>query len=512
MMMADSAALILIVDDTLNNLEVMSETLSAAGYEVAIATSGERALQQLKRRTPDLILLDVMMPGIDGFETCRRLKSNPRTRDIPVIFMTALVDVESKVKGLDLGAVDYITKPFRTSEVLGRVKNHLKLRQLSRDLEIRNMELQQLAEQLEQRLIDLKATQEELIKSEKMAALGQLTASVAHEINTPLSVIRGASANMAVAFDQMLQQLPALLQCLMPQQQAEFLAWIKQVLQNQISLSTREERQLRQQLKNTLVAQGVAEAEQMATQLTLLGLGPDLQAYQFILDHPHGQAILQVAHHLVLQQQSTRNIQQEVNRAAKIVFALKTYGHYSDAGEKVRAKITDGIEVALTLYQNQIDQGIEVIRHYQETASILCNPDELTQVWVNLIDNALYALSQPVSLSPDLSPDRLPPDRLPAHLALPNPLRPNLPPNTLEIEVSQQGDWMVVNMTDSGCGIPVEVQSRVFDPFFTTKPRGEGSGLGLDIVQQIIAKHAGEIQVRSQPGQTTVTVRLPIGL
>lgn len=128
-------SLILIVDDTPTNLEVISVALSDAGYDVAIATSGERALLQIERRLPDLILLDVMMPGIDGFETCNRLQANPQTADIPVIFMTALADVEHKVKGLELGAVDYITKPFQEQEVLARVRTHLRLRQTEERLE-----------------------------------------------------------------------------------------------------------------------------------------------------------------------------------------------------------------------------------------------------------------------------------------------------------------------------------------------------------------------------------------
>ena len=107
------AELILVVDDTPANLDVMSEVLEDAGFEVAIATTGERALKLMPNIQPSLILLDVMMPGIDGFETCRRFKAAPATADIPVIFMTALSEVSDRIKGFDLGAVDYITKPFQ---------------------------------------------------------------------------------------------------------------------------------------------------------------------------------------------------------------------------------------------------------------------------------------------------------------------------------------------------------------------------------------------------------------
>jgi len=128
-------ALIMMVDDTPANLSVLSDLLSARGFKISVAEDGESALEQLQYVQPDLILLDVLMPHLDGFTTCRRLKERPETKDIPVIFMTALTDTVEKVKGFELGAVDYITKPFQQEEVLARVSTHLALQQIKARLQ-----------------------------------------------------------------------------------------------------------------------------------------------------------------------------------------------------------------------------------------------------------------------------------------------------------------------------------------------------------------------------------------
>lgn len=119
---------VLIVDDTLANVELLTSSLKPIGYQLAVATSGEKALKIAERFQPDIILLDVMMPGMDGFETCRQLKAAPTTQNIPVIFVTAKVEAEDVIRGLRLGAVDYVTKPFREEEIHARVRTHLLLK------------------------------------------------------------------------------------------------------------------------------------------------------------------------------------------------------------------------------------------------------------------------------------------------------------------------------------------------------------------------------------------------
>ncbi|MDO9617867.1 MAG: response regulator [Pseudomonas sp.] len=117
---------ILIVDDTPDNLALLSDALDEVGYMVLVALDGLSALSRIQRRRPDLILLDAMMPGLDGFETCQRIKADAATADIPVLFMTALTDSEHVVKGFAAGGIDYVTKPINTEEVLARVASHLR--------------------------------------------------------------------------------------------------------------------------------------------------------------------------------------------------------------------------------------------------------------------------------------------------------------------------------------------------------------------------------------------------
>jgi len=157
-------AKILIVDDMPENVGALFYFLDANDFELLVAREGHSALQIATQERPDLVLLDVMMPGMDGFETCHRLKQNETTRDIPVIFMTALVEPIDKIKGLELGAVDYVTKPFHQEELLARINTHITLRQLQQQLKDKNSEL--------------------AVKNEELDAFAH---TVAHDLKSPLN-------------------------------------------------------------------------------------------------------------------------------------------------------------------------------------------------------------------------------------------------------------------------------------------------------------------------------------
>ncbi|WDD99672.1 sensor histidine kinase [Thalassomonas actiniarum] len=185
---------VLVVDDKKENLDILTHILEGEGYEVSFAMEGEKAIQIASVYLPDLILLDVMMPGIDGFETCRRIKVLTELRDIPIIFVTGKADVSDILRAFQVGAIDYVTKPIRHEELCARVKTHLQLRRL---MTIRD----ELIAQMRQQNIRLEkmsvVNEEKLAQSEKMSHLGELIGELTHELSTPLGISTTALSTLS---------------------------------------------------------------------------------------------------------------------------------------------------------------------------------------------------------------------------------------------------------------------------------------------------------------------------
>lgn len=461
---------ILVVDDTPENLRLLVKILREKSYKVRPVPSGNLALSAIEASPPDLILLDIMMPGMSGYEVCETLKKNPQTQSIPIIFITAMNEVLDKVKGFHLGAVDYITKPFEIEEVLVRVNTHLENCFLQKKLQEKNQELESTLQQL-------KSTQSQLIQSEKMAALGQLIAGVAHEINTPLGAIRASVDNLTEFLHQTLENLPGFFQDISSDQKHFFYQLSHQIDRSNEHISSREKRQYRRQLMGQLQAHEVSQAEAIADTLVDIGIYNNIANLMNQLANPENDKIISMVYQISSIQKSVKTISTATDQAAKVVFALKCYARHDLQNSKELTQITPGLETVLTLYQNKLKRGIDVIRNYQDTPPIWCYPDELNQVWTNLIHNALQAMNYQ---------------------------------GTLIIEVGSIKDHIQVKITDTGQGILPEIKPRIFDAFFTTKSPGEGSGLGLDIVKKIIDKHQGKIEVNSVPGKTEFIVSLPL--
>jgi signal transduction histidine kinase len=189
------SAEILIVDDTINNLKLLSDMLTSSGFCVRKARNGVMALTAVTTKHPDLILLDIKMPQMDGYEVCRHLQADSATQSIPIIFLSALDDAFDKVKAFDLGAVDYVTKPFQKTEVLKRIQHQLRLQYLTRRLNHQN-------ETLEEALKYLKENQAEIVQKAKILSLNQLIAGIAHEINNPVGFIAGNLSHLQDYFGE----------------------------------------------------------------------------------------------------------------------------------------------------------------------------------------------------------------------------------------------------------------------------------------------------------------------
>ncbi|MFC0348866.1 sensor histidine kinase [Undibacterium danionis] len=319
--------------------------------------------------------------------------------------------------------------------------------------------------------------QRQLAQQEKMASLGQLVANVAHEINTPIGAIKSSGNNISTALDVAMHELADLMATLDQQARALFLDLIAQVKTPQHLFNTREERQLIANTTETLNQLGLSDTRRTAKVLVQLRAQQRIPEFLPLLQHQEANRILQAASAIAAIVHSAENIQVAVDRVAKIVFAFKSFSRIGNHNEKILANLRDGMDTVLTLYQNKINQGTELICQFDDIPELRCWPDELVQVWVNLIHNALQAMNYQ---------------------------------GRLTIRIQKIDNNAVVSVSDTGEGIPEAIRSKIFDVFFTTKPVGEGSGLGLDIVRKIINKHRGTISFESEIGKgTTFIVSLP---
>jgi len=332
-------------------------------------------------------------------------------------------------------------------------------------------------EQLIKTLRKLKTAQEELVQSEKMVALGQLVAGVAHEINTPLGAICSSTEYISEFLDQDLLELPGFFQALSPVKRQYFSLLLRNAKGRSALLSSRERRKMRKSLRGALDELGINDAHNLSDELVSIQPEWDVAELQPLLREPGCLDFLRYMGRLLELRNSGQDITTAAERASKVVFALKTYARYDHQGEQLRTNMEDSLETILTLYQNKLKHGVDIQRDYGGIPAIACYPDELNQVWMNLVHNAIQAMNEE---------------------------------GILTVSTTYDPNWIHVSISDSGCGISEAVQKRMFEPFFTTKPPGEGSGLGLDIVRKIVRKHGGNIGVESRIGQTTFTVSLPI--
>jgi len=463
--MAEEAGHILVVDDNRMNRLKLSLSLEQQGHSVGLAEDGQQALDLLVANAFDAVLLDIMMPGLDGFQVLEKIKSDPKLRDIPVIVISALDEIDSAVRCIEMGAEDYLPKTFNPVLLRARLNASLQKKKL-RDLEKKYLQQDVMLRQ-----------------SEKLATLGKLSAGMAHELNNPASAAHRGAAQLQKTFSDLQRAYFRLGALEFTGAQLESIASLDALAQErarqpaQMDALARSDREY--ELESWLKGRGVADAWEAAPGLVSLGYGQaELAALAASFPSPHFSAVVAWLNLSFRTYSLIEEIGQGARRISDIVQALKVYT-YMDQAPIQKVHVHDGLDSTLVVLHSKIEPGVSVQRDYAaDLPPIEAYGSELNQVWTNLIDNAIDALEGK---------------------------------GVIILRTRYDDPWVQVDIEDNGPGIPDAVQSRIFDPFFTTKPPGKGAGLGLNISHTIVVqKHKGRLEVHSRPGRTCFQVRLPL--
>ena len=434
---------ILIVEDELMSRNMLELSLQQAGHGVVCAADGIEALATAKQHCPDLIITDVMMPMMDGFELCRQCKADSTLKQVPIILYSSdYIDQQEQTLGLELGASRYLVKPSPPQILLAVVNDVLTEQQgltpsakdqpldeemkllrsynevLFNKLEAKMQELQQTIDEQKKYEETMKAMQAQIIQQEKMASIGQLAAGVAHEINNPMGFITSNLTSLGKYAERLDTYISALQGSLY-------------TCPNHLGLDELD--QLRQKLKVDYIISDVNE---------------------LINESLDG-----------------------ANRVRRIVQDLKSFSRV-DQAELTHANLNECLDTTINIAWNELKYIATLERQFGEIPEVVCNPQQLNQVFLNLLVNAAQAMEQQ---------------------------------GTITVKTWAEPGFVCVSVADTGKGMPDEVKQRIFEPFFTTKSAGKGTGLGLSISADIIRKHHGEMNVESKTDKgTTFTVRLPV--
>ena len=415
-------ATVLLIDDQLIIGEAVRRIL-ATETDIAFhyISDPTKAIQKAIALAPTVILLDMVMPEVDGLMLLRWFRSHATTCDIPIIMLSSKEEAKLKAKAFAEGTNDYLIKLPDAVELIARIRYHSKAYNNFTALNQAAATAQLQAQQLEHTLQELQQTQVQLIQTEKMSSLGRMVAGVAHEVNNPVNFIHGNLNHLHNHVESIL---------------------------NLIKLYQQEYPQPTPAIQE--------EAEDIN--------------FDFIIED-----LSKILSSMKLGTQRIRDI----------VKSLRNFSRLDEADKKL-VSIDDGIESTLLILSPRLKSGIKIIKEYGDLPLIECYPAKLNQVFMNIISNAIDVL-------------------------LDNPEQAE---KIIIIKTINTDDKKVnIIIQDNGCGMNAEIKDKIFDPFFTTKPVNQGTGLGLAISYQIIEKHRGKIEVKSEPGcGTEFIIEIPITL
>ena len=498
---------VLLVDDNPQNLKVLYETLKDKGYRLLIANEGEKALDLAHRHHPEVILLDIMMPEMDGYEVCERLKADPETADSAVVFLSALDDLQAKVKGFSLGGADYISKPFESQEVIARVKTHARVIRLERDMQSRNRELQ--------------GDQTRILNSISEGIYGLDEEGTIEFANPAAAQISGCSAEELIgmnffqlhfaAGDHEPDPLPVLATCRqgVPESQrnipmlradgtefpAEYRATPKleedelhgavvvfhditaeleneQALEDARSMVEEQREQLAHTSRLTTMGEMAAGfAHEVNQPLTAITNYARVSKRMMAKDEPD----------LDLLRQTLDKIEAQSHRASEIIRRIRKFMKKPATGKEVvsvLALLEDTRQFAEVDMRNN-KGGIEVALE-DGVPDVLADPIQVQQVALNLIRNALESTRSAGAEAP------------------------------VEVSARRCGEHCVrIQVRDHGVGVSEQAEEMLFHPFHTTKE--DGMGIGLATCRSLIQAQGGDIAFeRPEDGGACFYFTLPV--
>ncbi|MEE8423718.1 MAG: response regulator [Thermodesulfobacteriota bacterium] len=322
---------ILVVEDELTNRMVLQKLLQEVG-ECELAENGEDGLTiAMSDNPPDLVLLDIVLPGIGGFDVCKKLKADPKTKEIPVIFVSGKENIKDITKGFMLGAVDYITKPFHKEEVKARVETHLSLKKMREDLYKKNTLLKRQVIEIEEKTEQLREKDLQLVKMDRIAGIGTLAAGIAHEINNPLSFIKTSTTFLKKSINKTLETVKY---------------WDDKPLPEVLA-----------------------------------------QDYKDYLDG------MNFDHVINSMDKKLEFMQEGIERIMKIINSLRKFSRV-DKASFGNLNINESIEDSIEILSSQNTGGIEFLKNLGEIPPVNCSPSEINQCLLHVIKNALDAVDQ----------------------------------------------------------------------------------------------------------------------
>jgi PAS domain S-box-containing protein len=501
----DSPARVLIVEDERTDRELLEVMLGAEGFVLLAATSGEEALAMTLQERPDIILLDIMMPGMDGFQVVSKLKSNLDTTNIPVIIVTALDDRSARLQGLNAGAEDFLTKPVDRVELKVRVRNLLRLKMYSdyhrKHSQVLEGEVSsrtaQLIESEERYRQIVESTSDGIVKVDISARIVFANQRFAHMLGYPMSELLGKSA-----FSFM-------------EPESEAMAWdaLQRPRQGgtetyELSLRRKDGGELAVSLACTPVldeqgcyvgvlasARDVTEQKKLMAQLTVSDRMASIGTLAAGVAHEINNPLACVMANLDLAAAELRERAQSLGMIGEFGEVQAELEDAREASDRIRGIVRDlkifsrseddhtgpvdveqVMESTLRMAWTEIRHRARLVKSFGQTPRVEASEARLGQVFLNLVVNAAQAIPEGSAAS-----------------------------NEIRISTfTEPGGRVIVEIADTGPGMSREVLGRLFTPFFTTKPIGVGTGLGLSICHRIVSSFGGSIEVTSELGKGTV--------